>query len=576
MTGRGRRAVLPPADHRTEPPLAPGGLVVSVVNKAGYEMTFDFAELPVAEAMQRSLATVFAIRSAGWNSHETARASWITVKMFSRFVAELEHPPQDLGDLTSAMLKRWRARHIGTNSGKNVLRQVRPLLRADPRLAGGPVGEELARRIPKAVPVKQSYGKEERGRVLRVAQRQFRTALLRIRENTALLERWRAGGLEEGSRDWRLGQVLGHLAQTGYVPHAIRPSGEFVKDRALLGGTSPEKTWGRLFLSRSELTALGVLLTDRFGWNLSVYDRLPAPTTAPSAGATDTVTYQVQIEKRRQGGGRWFSTENVTDSGADSSGRLITQALEATAHGRALVHHLSPGNNLLMVARMHYPKRRHQRTERPRPVGPCAFGIGNGDAQLWWTTHDLGGSPFQRARRTTVTREGRPLQHSQGAHQSIYVLPDEHVQHASRSVFEAGAYEALEQAQAVVFAGGIADARSPGHEQTVTADCADETASPWPDAKGGCRADFLLCLACPNARVHPGHHPRLAHLHQELHSLRSVLPDRSWNQHWSEHALRLEDLRDKVGPAAWTAALARVNDEDRTLVHLLVKGELSP
>ncbi|MEV4000562.1 hypothetical protein AB0K62_33635 [Streptomyces halstedii] len=175
-----------------------------------------------------------------------------------------------------------------------------------------------------------------------------------------------------------------------------------------------------------------------------------------------------------------------------------------------------------------------------------------------------------------MTREGRPLQHSQGAHQSIYVLPDEHVQHASRSVFEAGAREALEQAQAAVFAGNVADAPAPGHEQTVTADCADETASLWPDEQGGCGADFLLCLACPNARVHPGHHPRLAHLHQKLHSLLSVLPDRSWNERWREHVLRLEDLRDKVGPAAWTAALARVSDEDRTLVHLLVKGELTP
>ncbi|MFJ8602098.1 hypothetical protein ACIREM_25950 [Streptomyces shenzhenensis] len=540
-------------------------------------MAFDFTELPVAEPTQRSLATVFAVRSAGWNSHETARASWVTVKAFARFISELERPPEDLGDLTAAMLKRWRARHIGTNSGKSVLRQVRPLLRADPRLAGGPVGEELARRIPKAVPIKQSYGEEERERVLLAAQRQFRTALLRIRENTRLLERWRTGDLAEDSRDWRLGQVLDHLADTGYVPHTVAPSGtKSLKDRRLLGGTSPEHTWGRLFLSRSELTALAVLLTVRFGWNLSVYDRLPTPTTAPSAGLTTTVTYQVQVEKRRQGGGWWFSTENATDSGADSAGRLITQALEATAHGRALAARLAPGTGFLMVARMHYPKRRHQRTERPRPVGPLSFGIGNGDAQLWAITHGLGGAPFQRTRRTTVTREGRPLQHTQGTHQSIYVLPDEHVQRVSQSVFEAGAREALEQAQAVVFAGDIADTPDPGHEQTVTADCADETASPWPDEQGGCGADFLLCLACPNARVHPGHHSRLAHLHQELHSLRSVLPGRSWHERWNEHALRLEDLRDKVGPAAWNAALARVNDEDRTLVHLLVKGELTP
>lgn len=49
MTGRGRRAILPPADHRTEPPLDPDRLVATVANKTGYEMTFDFAELPVAE-----------------------------------------------------------------------------------------------------------------------------------------------------------------------------------------------------------------------------------------------------------------------------------------------------------------------------------------------------------------------------------------------------------------------------------------------------------------------------------------------------------------------------------------------
>ena len=36
MTGRGRRAALPPDGHRAEPALGPCGLVVRVVNKAGY------------------------------------------------------------------------------------------------------------------------------------------------------------------------------------------------------------------------------------------------------------------------------------------------------------------------------------------------------------------------------------------------------------------------------------------------------------------------------------------------------------------------------------------------------------
>ncbi|MFD0328235.1 hypothetical protein ACFQZC_08440 [Streptacidiphilus monticola] len=47
------------------------------------------------------------------------------------------------------------------------------------------------------------------------------------------------------------------------------------------------------------------------------------------------------MEKRRRGANRWFSTEYITDSGADSPGRLITQALEATRHARVLAGQLA-------------------------------------------------------------------------------------------------------------------------------------------------------------------------------------------------------------------------------------------
>src|SRR4051794_16883608 len=161
-----------------------------------------------------------------------------------------------------------------------------------------------------AKPSKQSYEDDERRRVVLAAQRQFRAAWLRIGENTRLLRAWQAGELVEGSRDWRLGEVLDYLARTGDVPRSILPSGQpHVDRRSLLGGASPEKTWGRLFLSRMELTALAVLLTDRFAWNLKVYDRMPTPTAAPSVGEKASITYQVQVEKHRAGRGRWCSTE---------------------------------------------------------------------------------------------------------------------------------------------------------------------------------------------------------------------------------------------------------------------------
>ncbi|MEU1690006.1 hypothetical protein ABZ590_00015 [Streptomyces hirsutus] len=547
------------------------------MNKAGHGKTFDFAELPAPEAMRRSLAAAFAVQARRWESHLTAYNYWLRLVWFARFLADQERPPQDLDEVTAAMIKRWRTRHIGSNAGKQILTSVRGVLVHDPRLSKGPVAEELARRLPRAKPSKQSFTEAERQKVRLAARRQFRTALLRIRENTLVLERWRADGLPEGSKEWRLGQILDFLARTGDVPRTLLPSGQTtVTNRRVLDGRSVDRTWGRLFLTRGELTALAVLLTDQFGWNLAVYDRMPAPTTTPSAGETTTVTYQVQVEKRRAGAGRWFSTENITDSGADSVGRLITHALEATAHGRGLAARLAPGTDLLMTARASITGGHPQDLDRPRPVGPLVFGIATGDVKGWVEHHQLGGSPFQRARRTTVTREGRPLQHTRGTHESVYVLPDKNVQEAAQEVIESGAQEALDLARKIAFAGHLTSTANPDHSETATADCEDETTTPWPSPDGGCGANFLLCLACTNAHVHPGHHPRLAYLHEQMGGLRSALPDHMWHQHWNDHWQRLEDLRGKVGPATWAGALARVTGTDHEIVDLLLKGALAP
>lgn len=554
--------------------------MVTVVNKAGFKQDFDFSELPVAEPMQRSLAATFATRSLRWTSHGTADNNWTKLLLFSRFLSGLERPPQDLDELTVAAMQKWRDPQIFTNTGRATLQTVRTLLGEDPRLASGPLAEELARRIPAPMPSKQSYKEAERERIRLTAQRQFRSVWMRIGENTALLEAWRAEGMTEGSREWVIGRALDHLARTGDLPRAVHPGGgSSIANRRILGRSGIENLWSRLYPTRLELACLAVLLTDRFGWNLSAYDRMPTPMAGPSAGETASVTYQVQVEKRRKGSGRWFSTENITDSGADSPGRLLTQALEVTAHGRALAARLAPGIDLLMVARSNHTKPIHGNTDRPQPVDPLVFGVSDDDAKRWSLSHGMKGSPFQRSRRTTVTREGRPLQHSQGTHESVYVLPDTEVQRSTRDVFGAGADEAHKLAEAVVFGGHVADEADPDHEETATADCEDETSSPWPAPEGGCGADFLLCLACRNAHIHPGHHPRLAHLLEQLQGLRSALPDGTWNKYWRDSFLRLEDLRNdnkKIGPVAWEAALARVSENDRAVVQLLLKGALAP
>ncbi|MFD9303005.1 hypothetical protein ACFWCB_10060 [Streptomyces sp. NPDC060048] len=577
MSGRGRKAVLPPPDFQATERIAADGLQVTVLNKEGFKRVFDFAELSVPQPMRGSLARAFAAQSMGWNSHSSGESYWQSLEVFARFLKAQGHPAEDLGDLTSATLRLWRNNHKDTPGGREALAKMRTMLKREPRLAQGLAAEELARPVPKkGKPSKQSYRPSERDQVLLVAERQFRASLLRIRENTTLLDGYRAGSLDPTSREWRVASVLECLAATGELPGYPDKEGTvYTRAEGLLRGKNGGKTAGRLFLSRSELTALAVMMTDRYGWNLSVYDRLHVPVTTPSAGEKTTVTYEVLVEKRRSGEGRWFATENYTDSGADSPGRLITQALEATQHGRALAAVLSPGHDLLMAARNRRRTDVDSNLDRPRNVGPLCFGVSKADARVWASKHKIG-SPFQRARRTTVTTTGKPLQHKPGTHESIYVLPDENVQEAAVDVIAAGAEEAFEQARNYTFHGRLTDAADAAHLETATADCADEDNSPWPDPNGGCGADFLLCLSCENSRVHTGHHPRLALLRRQLISLRSAWPEKLWRERWDEHLQRLDDLRAKVNESTWDAALGRVTDHDRMIIDHLLEGDLAP
>src|ERR1700692_3694972 len=63
----------------------------------------------------------------------------------------------------------------------------------------------------------------------------------------------------------------------------------------------------------------------------------------PDPGEDGHPTYRIALEKPRRGTGRRHETRNVTDHGADSPGRLITQSLQATRFARAIVVEQAPG-----------------------------------------------------------------------------------------------------------------------------------------------------------------------------------------------------------------------------------------
>lgn len=88
------------------------------------------------------------------------------------------------------------------------------------------------------------------------------------------------------------GRPLEHTAATGELPGYPDRSGKvYTRAKGLLRGKNRGKPNSRLFLSRARLAALTVMMTGRYGWNLSVYDRLHVPVTTPSVGESATVTH---------------------------------------------------------------------------------------------------------------------------------------------------------------------------------------------------------------------------------------------------------------------------------------------
>ncbi|MEU2466796.1 hypothetical protein ABZ580_21575 [Streptomyces sp. NPDC012486] len=559
-------------------------LVVEHRDRVGAVAVYDFRTLPVADALRRSLARLFAARCvpSRWTSHHSSRYFWLPLQAFTAYLATLDAPVADLDQLTAGVWKQWRLSRQNSRFGYRQITTVRGLLLDDPRLSAA-AREALARRVLQPTVKEVSFQEAEFDAIVTTARRMFRAAHLRITGNGRHLAQWRSGTFTRGSEACLLGEALDCLARTGEAPHDTRVRSQrgrvLARYARVLGGERPEHTWQRLFLTRMETVALAVLLMAEHGWNLSVIDRLKVPQAAPDAGDDGLRIYRVELEKHKRGAGRYFETRNLTDDGAASPGRLITQALEATVFARAAVHMLSPGTDRLLIWRSAKAPLEHPPDESGRKsgIGVFGFGISGRTAKSWATEHGFSSSPFRRGRRTVNTLHRRaPGQNSQATHDRVYALTDPQVQHAAIPVIAEAAEAVVAKAHAAVFAAELREGADPADQPTATADCHDYDNSPYPGLGGGCSASFLMCLACPNARIHPAHHSRLAHLHHALDNLRTSLDPGQWQRQWEDGHARLEHLKGQLGAAVWTRALADVSDTDRELVALLLNGDLAP
>ncbi|WP_158991291.1 hypothetical protein [Streptomyces griseus] len=576
MSRRGRKAALPTGDHRRPPVLAPGTLQVTHVAEDGVKKaTYDFADLPVAEKLQRELAEVFAANAGPdgvWKSTASSREAWLILLYFSRFLAAQDPVPAALSEVSSTAWAAWRISRTPNSTGRRQIRKVAQLLREHPQ-----VPEEtrqlMTKRVSRDVAKETAYSDADFDKIKKFATRKFRTALHRIRDNQRYLQRWRDGEFTEGSDDWLAGEALDQLSRTGETPHYIgtdnrrRPVQRYT--RALDGASGP-LTWRRLFLTSEEACALIVLFIATYGWNASPVETMKVPDATPDAGNDKQTIYRVELHKKRRTAKTQYETRNLTDWGANSPGRLIAEAIEATEPARQVLARAGQPADRLIIW--------HLARKSPDAVDPAELfdtGLRNNILRSW--PEELAGLKvnLRRLRKTVVIAHQRtPTQHTRDTHDGVYLLPDPRTHAEAAPVISAGIGEAIDVAQSA-FQARVSRAETVAGDDTPTASCSDYRNSPFGEAGSPCRASFLMCTACPNAVVTPRHLPRLAYLYEVLGELKAVLDAAVWDQDWRAPYLRLSGLRaaPDFTDTEWKDALGDVTAEEKAMIdQLLRKG----
>jgi hypothetical protein len=579
----GHRAQLPLGDHVRPPVIAEGTLVVLHVEEDTRRQShYDFSLLPVSETMQRELAQHFAswVGPAGtWRALATSAEGWRVLSVLAAWLSQQPAAPTSLADLTVSHWSAWRLSRSPSTTGVMEIRKSSQFLR-DHRLIAPAVQEAMLQRSRKQKPKETAYPSAEFDTIKKTAQRTFRSALHRIRENKALLDSYRAGQLRTGSDAWQVGRTVDYIARHGDAPTYASPStdgSERVRQSVgLPRGMGTGTTWQRLFLTGEEAASLGILLIATYGWNATPTSELRVPDSIPNPGVGGQTIYRVSLVKRRRGKANSHETRNLTDWGADSPGRLIAQAIEATAPARECLAAGGEDTDRLIV----WHRNKFLHPEKPASEVFCAGVSASGYRNLgriWEVRHGLGAVNLRRLRKTVVLERREPIQHNQDTHDQVYVLPDPQTIERAIPIIDEGVTSALAAAMTTFAAQTSRHDQPPGGD-TVTATCTDYESSPFTPAGTSCRASFLLCTACPNAVITPRHLPRLAYLLLALDDLRGVVPRDDWHRDWRAHYARLMDLRQRhdFTDQEWAQALAEVTSDDRNAIDMLLGRKLEP
>jgi hypothetical protein len=599
VSGRGRRAALPPTDYRKAPVLDADGLVIRPVSGTGKPLgVYDFRDSPGPVDFWRELVAGLAAQGRGWGSEDTYQTNASTLRLLFRDAAAAEPPVAATGQITVEWWKKW-------TGDIHVRRVLAAVVRRAP---GVPEATRVFLQTPRRRPSarrgrrrKQAHTREELRRIRDAAAATVRAGRLRIAANAAVLQRWRAGAIERGDGDWPLGEVLDVLARTGDLPRYPNSADRAVTAYAerACGFEGNAASLSRLFATPAEVGAAAVLLIVHEAWNLSVLKKMDVPTWWPNADREDPAVHQVDTDKARRGRRR-YASNTLVDIGEGSSGRALRHVLELTAPARTTLETLGRPTTKLLVG--------HRGLGGSENLRDHALGAAlDGAIRRWQQQVRADGVDLparvnsQALRHSAQAHHGRARNNTQATHERDYQLQDEDVRAASRGAVELGLAQALASARQTVAMRMVADVDAEGEVsaelvakeagidvevarrivadrlRTPVASCADFLNSDHSQAGMPCAVSFLLCFACRNAVATGRDLPRIAYLHQALESLRSAVTSAVWAADWATHHARIGDfLTTYTTTDARPQLVAAVADSERELIHAMLERRLDP
>ncbi len=627
--GRGRRAALPPPGPGTRRGLVrDGGRIVvrCFEEETGQSRDFDFAGMPLAPGLMIGLAEAFARRTAPGSGATRMRSferAHVVLLRFAEYVATLAWPPREVAHLAPEHVDGFYASRSSMRGAPSELSQLKRLLSSADGLPDA-MHLKLAEPSPRKGKGQKrpSYTPAEFGRIASAARADLRAAAKRIREHRAALEAARAGRFDTGGDPFlaRHVELLRFADEFADVPRYAPGRGPVTT------GRQAPKDWVfehgriadivcRLHLSPTEVAAAAVLMAAMTGQNRSVLTDTPAAHHRADGYTGSTAVAITRARKHRRGRRAhmdlvWSEVPDwvsIPEQPGPVSARdelhtpfgLYMLLHELTARSRELMgddrllvgfsckggggmgRGLRGGVNDLLVAAFgtRHQLMADQPGEHGQPV-PLAVTID----QLRMTYLELNQKPVAHTTRTLATTYLLRNHGSLPEYQKVVAaaLADEVDKARARGVMLALTAADLARAAAdpatVAAEYGIdADTLKKmiaGDLDTVMNACTDNDAGPWSPPGEPCRASFMQCLECANARALPRHLPIQVGVYDALAQRRTAMPALAWVSRFAAPHARLADILDQHGEVAVADARAQMSCADRMLVERFLNREL--